>query len=427
MPSNKISRRNFLRISSLGMASPLLPGWRPRLVFSPTLEPSDHDLLVCIFLRGAMDGLNAVFPHAEQAYYDARPTLAIPEPQTGNDQAGIELNGQFSFHPALRPLLEPYQQGHLAVIHACGSPDPTHSHFDAMDFMERGTPGEKNLPSGWITRHLQTASWENNAPLRAIGIGTSLQASLRGPIQAVALKAVDEYRLPGDPQGVSFFQESLHSLYSLPVSDPEIFPELSRTAQTTFDTMELLEGLDSESYAPEGNAEYAEDEFGQGLKQIAFLAKADIGLEVACLDLGGWDTHADQGVDQGKMPGLLSTLAAGLSAFYTDMNAHLDNFTLVTMTEFGRRVAENGNGGTDHGHGGVMFVMGGGIRGGKVFTDWPGLDHERLFGPGDLAVTTDFRDVIGEILVNRLGNDDLESVFPGHDSTNFLGFSEARS
>jgi uncharacterized protein (DUF1501 family) len=374
-----------------------------------------------------MDGLNAVIPHAEKAYFDARPTLAVPEPQAGNDQAGIDIDGQFSFHPALRPLLEAYEQGHLAVVHACGSPDPTHSHFDAMDYMERGTPGEKELSSGWLTRHLQTAPWDNDSPLRAVGIGTSLQASLRGPIQAVALKSAAEYRLPGNPQGTSLFQDSLDSLYSIPITDQEIFSDLTETAQATFETMALLEGLDSGSYAPEGNAEYGEDEFGQGLKQLAFLTKANIGLEVACLDLGGWDTHADQGVEQGQMPALLSTLAAGLSAFYTDMNAHLDNFTLVTMTEFGRRLAENGSGGTDHGHGGLMFVMGGGINGGNVYTDWPGLDQEGLYGPGDLAVTTDFRDVIGEILVNRLGNDDIESVFPGHDSNNYLGLSKARS
>lgn len=426
METETLNRREFLRIAGLSTAPLALPGWTPRLAFAPPGSPPSGDLLVCVFLRGGMDGLNAVIPHFESEYYDARANLSIREPRAGNDATSIRLDDRFSLHPSLSPLLEPFQAGDLAIVHACGSPDPTHSHFDAMDYMERGTPGEKQIASGWIARHLLTAPWENESPFRAVGIGVGLQASLRGPIPAAALKSVAEFHLPGNPQGVAVLQQTLSSLYELPAEDQSLFQGLSSQAATTFEAIDLLAKLDPANYRPSGGAAYPEDEFGRGLSQIALLAKSELGLEIACIDLGGWDTHVQQGAEEGRMPQLMASVAGGLAAFHQDMGTKMNDVTVVTMSEFGRRVAENGGGGTDHGHGGVMFVMGGGILGGKVYGEWPGLAPENLYGPGDLAITTDFREVLAEIVQVRLKNDRIDEIFPGYRAGGFLGLASPR-
>ena len=426
MNTKTLNRRDFLRIAGLSTAPLALPGWAPRLAFAPPGSPPSGDLLVCVFLRGGMDGLNAVIPHFETEYYDARTKLSIAEPDARNDATAIELDDRFSLHPSLRPLLDPYQTGVLAIVHACGSPDPTHSHFDAMDYMERGTPGEKQLATGWIARHLLTAPWENDSPFRAIGMGVGLQPSLRGPVSATALQSVAEFHLPGNRQGVAALQQTLSSLYALPAEDQSLFRGLSSQAATTFEAMDLLAGLDPASYQPSGGAVYPEDEFGLGLAQIALLAKSELGLEIACIDIGGWDTHVQQGAEEGRMPQLMASVAGGLAAFHQDMGEKMKDATVVTMSEFGRRLSENGGGGTDHGHGGVMFVMGGGILGGKVYGEWPGLAPENLYGPGDLAITTDFRDVLAEIVFKRLKNDRIDEVFPGYQVGGFLGLANQR-
>jgi len=427
MSENLLTRRDFLRLAGISAAPLALPGWTPRLAFAPPGSPPSGDLLVCVFLRGGMDGLNAVIPHFESAYYQARSTLAIAEPSTGDDTAAVELDDRFSLHPNLRPLLGAFQAGELAIVHACGSPDPTHSHFDAMDFMERGTPGEKQISTGWIARHLLTAPWENDSPFRAVGIGVGLQASLRGPVPAAALRSVADFHLPGDPQGVATLQNTLSSLYQLPAPEESLLAALSSQAGTTLGAIQLLAGLDPDSYRPEGGAAYPDDDYGRGLAQIALLAKSELGLEIACLDVGGWDTHVQQGAQDGQMPLLMSSLAQGLAAFHQDMGLRMKDIAVVTMSEFGRRVAENGGGGTDHGHGGVMFVMGGGILGGKVYGDWPGLAPESLYGPGDLAITTDFREVLGEIVQKRLQNNRIDEIFPGYSFAGFLGLATERS
>ena len=427
METETLNRREFLRIAGLSTAPLAVPGWTPRLAFAPPGSPPSGDLLVCVFLRGGMDGLNAVIPHFESEYYDARAKLSIREPRAGNDATSIRLDDRFSLHPSLSPLLELFQAGDLAIVHACGSPDPTHSHFDAMDYMERGTPGEKQIASGWIARHLLTAPWENESPFRAIGIGVGLQASLRGPIPAAALKSVAEFHLPGNPRGVAVLQQTLSSLYELPAEDQSLFQGLSSQAATTFEAIDLLAKIDPTNYRPSGGAAYPEDEFGRGLSQIALLAKSELGLEIACIDLGGWDTHVQQGAEEGRMPQLMASVAGGLAAFHQDLGAKMNDVTVVTMSEFGRRVAENGGGGTDHGHGGVMFVMGGGILGGKVYGEWPGLAPENLYGPGDLAITTDFREVLAEIVQVRLKNDRIDEIFPGYRAGGFLGLASPRN
>lgn len=409
-----LSRREFVSAASASLAGWAVapsdvPGWFPRVAFAPAGADLRGDVLVCVFQRGAMDGLNAVVPHAEAEYYKRRPTLAIAPPKPGDDTSTINLDGFFGLHPALRPLKDAWDDKALAIIQACGSPDPTHSHFDAMDYMERGTPGERQIQTGWLARHLQTMATGNTSPFRAVGIGTLLPALLRGPVQATAFRSIADFHLGGrNPnKEIARLQAELARLYTLGSS-------FDGPARSTLEAIALLDKLNPGNYAPAAGVKYPDDGFGQGLKQIAQLAKAQVGLEAAAIDLGGWDTHVNQGGAEGQMARLLATLAAGLAAFYRDLGERAKRVVVVTMSEFGRRVQENGNGGTDHGHGNVMLVMGGGVNGGKVYGDWPSLAADKLVAPGDLAVTTDFRDVLGEIVQKRLANDKLDQVFPNY-------------
>ncbi|MCC7206309.1 MAG: DUF1501 domain-containing protein [Anaerolineae bacterium] len=405
------SRRKFLEALGgagvLGVSKALFPAWMPRLAFRFD-QGAPGDVLVAVFLRGGMDGLNVVVPYAEGGlYYDRRPTIAIPAPGDGDD-AALDLDGRFGLHPALRPLKDIYDAGTLAVIHAAGSPDPSRSHFDAMEFMERGTPGAKNTPTGWISRHLQSAAWQNTSPFRAVGMGAMVQSSLQGPVSALALRSIVDFHLGGREDMLEAIQRTLSGLYS--IDAPQ---DLLRTqARETFAVLDIMSRLTATEYTPDAGAEYPDTEFGLGLKQVAQLIKAGVGLEVACVDLGGWDTHEDQGGAEGWQAGLLSELGAGLAALNADLGDAMNNVCVVTMSEFGRRVDENASRGTDHGHGNAMFVMGGGVSGG-LYADWPGLADEAL-DDGDLAITTDYRDVLSEILVARVLNPALDQVFPGY-------------
>jgi uncharacterized protein (DUF1501 family) len=409
-----MARRQILGMmgaaSVFGLSKALFPAWMPRLAFRQSGAPGD--VLVVIFLRGGMDGLNAVVPYAEgAAYYDARPSIAIAEPSS-DPLSAIDLNGFFGLHPALRPLKEIYQAGNLAIVHACGSPDPTRSHFDAMEYMERGTPGSKITRNGWISRHLESAAWQNDSPFRAVGIGTILPSSLEGSVSALALKSIADFHLGGREDQLEAMRQSLARLYTTESDQPLGRALLAAHAKETFAVMDLLSRLNVESYTPSGGAEYPESEFGEGLKQIAILIKAEIGLEVACLDLGGWDTHENQGGAEGEQASLLAELAAGLAAFYADLGDHMANISVIAMSEFGRRVAQNASYGTDHGHGNAMFVLGGGVIGG-VYADWRGLKPEVL-SDGDLPITTDYRDVLASILTERVLNPSLDYIFPNH-------------
>ncbi|MFV1949666.1 MAG: DUF1501 domain-containing protein [Anaerolineales bacterium] len=421
----KLTRRDFLYLGgqlSLAAAIPTnLSNLLPRLtIFSPTSVDAPKDILVLIFQRGGMDGLNTVIPFTEGEYYNQRPSLAISEPKAGDDKTAIDLDGYFGFHPSLRPLKDFWDEGELAVVHACGSPDPTHSHFDAMDYMERGTPGEKSLSSGWLARHLQTAAGGNDSPFRAVSISGMLPGSLRGPVPALALKSIADFHLGGKMRSAEVlagFQNSLGSLYQSANSSaggPDL-NSLASAAALTINTTETLEAAIQGEYIPTGGVFYPESEFGQAMKQIAQLIKADLGLEIATVDIGGWDTHISQGTLDGTFPTLLGDFAGGLAAFYTDLGELTKRVTIVSISEFGRRLQENGNAGTDHGHGNVMFILGGGVNGGKVFTDWPGLETDSLYGPGDLEITTDYRDVLAEIMKNRLMNNRIEEIFPGYE------------
>ena len=411
------SRRSFL--TSLGALS--LPAWFPRLAFAarPGSQSGGtaaaHDVLVCVFQRGGADGLNVVVPHAESAYHDARPTLGIADP--GGTAGAIDLDGFFGLHPSLAPFKELYDDRALGIVHAVGSPDSNHSHFSSMDVIERGTPSNQ-VTSGWIGRHLQSLADGNTSPFRAVGFGSLLQASLRGPVSATALQSIVDFHLKGRKgmtgAQLTQFQSTLTALYS-----GGTFTDLEGTQ--TFKAVAQLAQANPGQYQPENGAQYPASDFGQGLLQVGQIIKAGLGLEVACVDIGGWDTHSGEGVTTGTLPGLLDDLATSLHAFYTDMGSRMNSITVVTMSEFGRRLKENASGGTDHGSGSCMFVLGGGVNGGKVYAQWPGLAPEQLYGPGDLAPTTDFRTVLGEVVAKRLANSALDSVFPGFTEPAFLG------
>ena len=370
-----------------------------------------RDVLICIFQRGGADGLNMVVPHGDQDYYAHRSSLAIGQP--GSDGGALDLDGFFGLHPALDGLKEIWDSQQLALVHACGSPDPTHSHFDAMDYMERGTPGQKSLATGWLGRHLGTTQQADDSPFRAIGFGALLQASLRGGA-ATALTSLEAFKL----------QTRAPELPKILAAHGQLYRGsgmLVGSGQQTLAALSIVEQLNPGQYRPSDGARYPDSPYGSALMQIAQLIKADVGLQVACADIGDWDTHVNQGGAEGEMAANLKEFGDGLRALYTDLSATLNRVTIVTMSEFGRRAAENGGGGTDHGHGNAMFVLGGHVLGGKVYGQWPGLHAEQLYGPGDLQVTTDFRDVLGEIVAKRLDNRELGELFPGEHRFNFRG------
>jgi uncharacterized protein (DUF1501 family) len=411
--SETFTRRSFLQSSSLLASASLLPRWMPRLAFSPPTRGPLGDVLIAVFLRGAADALNMVVPHGDEAYYTLRPTLGIPRPDDRHTQAGtrtIDLDGFFGLHPSLSPLLPAWESGDLAFIHACGAPDESRSHFRAMELMERGVEDERGPASGWIGRHLATLDTGNLSPLRAVALGEIPQRSLTGAIPVTALRSIADFHLAGDPQALALMQNALTSLYT--GSDA-----VSQVGRETLEILDTLQTMDPISYRPSSDLVYPDSDFGMGLRQIAALIKAEVGLEVAAIDVGGWDTHFAQGASEGQMAKLMWDLATGLAAFHADLGDFADRSTVVVMSEFGRRAAENGSLGTDHGHGSVMFLMGGHVNGGRVHGRWPGVGEGQLVGPGDLAVTTDYRDVLGEVCLKRLGNPSLREIFPGFDVT----------
>lgn len=404
-----LSRRRLFQ-SVLSPQTAIWPEWMPRVAFAPAQQAPRGDVLICIFLRGAADVLNMIVPHGEDHYYERRPSLAIPRPddlRAKHALRAVNLDGFFGLHPALAPLQEAWQAEDLAVVHAVGSPDESRSHFKAMALMERGLESNNGPTSGWLGRHLATLNTGNNSPLRGVSVGEMVTQALRGPIPSSALRSITDFHLADDATAVAELQSALTMLYNQ--GDP-----LDPFALEAMQTLEAVGAINPQAYQPAHQAVYPDDEFGMGLRQVAMLIKGEVGLEVACLDLGGWDTHIAQGGSEGLMAGLLRSLGQGLQALYQDLTDYKNSLSVVVMSEFGRRVKENGGFGTDHGHGSAMFLLGGNVQGGQVHGQWPGLAPENLIGPGDLAITTDYRDVLAELLQKRLNNPNLGEIFPGY-------------
>ena len=403
-----VSRRFFLKSSGLALvAFGAAPRALVRSVYAAEGGARRQKTLVVVFQRGAMDGFNVVASYADPIYRRFRPTIALPALRGGSREAALDLDGYFGLHPSLEPLLPLWKDGTLAAVQAVGSPDPTRSHFDAQDFMESGTPGVKSTEDGWINRHLQCASPAEATPFRAVSLTPTLPRSLAGRAPAVAMNSIREFDLrpSAGPRVASGFE----GMYEGAVKDV-----LHGTGQETFEAIQFLKKSDPSRYAPTAGAEYPRGRYGDSLKQVAQLIKADVGVEVAFTEIGGWDHHAAEGGVQGQLAQRLRELGLSLAAFQKDLGDRMQDVVLVTLTEFGRTVHENGNRGTDHGHASVSLVMGGGVRGGKVQGRWPGLEERSLYEARDLAVTTDFRDLLGELLTRHLGDRDLAQVFPGY-------------
>jgi uncharacterized protein (DUF1501 family) len=408
-----ISRRYFIKsggIAMLGMAS--LPSFLQRAIAATAAL--NKKKMVVLFQRGAMDGLNVVVPFAEPNYYALRPTIAIPQPSRGGTDAALDLDGFFGLHPSLEPLMPLFRSGRLAIVHAVGSPDPTRSHFDAQDYMESGTPGVKATEDGWLNRAMQSMPEEQASPFRTVAFGPYLPRTLEGSAPAVAIPDLKQFKMYGPPQVT---QGGFEAMYAQTVD-----AALRGVGQETFEAIDQLKKINPDAYQPENGAQYPQGRFGQSLMEIAELFKADVGLEVAFLDSGGWDHHVNEGGVQGQLANLLRDLGQGLAAFHQDMGDRMADVVFVSMSEFGRTAHENGNRGTDHGHANCMFVMGGDIKGGRVYSRWPGMSDGELYEGRDLAVTTDYRSVLGEIIAKHLGDGGLDAVFPGfaNDPRQFL-------
>ena len=391
------SRRSFLKSTGLGfLAFGLPPSFLVRAAGAE--QNARGKSLVIVFQRGGMDGLNVVIPFKDQAYYALRPTIAVKEPASG-DERGIDLDGYFALHPALAPLKTIYDKGQLAIVHAAGSPDNSRSHFDSQDYMELGTPGIKSTPEGWLNRYLSEKR-AAGSPFRGVAVSPQMPRTLAGRAPALSMSSIEEFRLRNLAMA-----GALEKLYSNSAD-----PLFRQGGKSLFEAMARLHAIDSR--IPPSTATYSAGRFGNGLKQIARLIKADLGLEVAFTEIEGWDTHVAEGGASGQLANRLKELGEGLAAFYQDLGDRMEDVVLVTMSEFGRTARENGNRGTDHGHANVMFVLGGGVRGGKVYGRWPGLAPEVLYEGRDLDLTTDYRAVCGEVLMRHLAQRDLNKIFP---------------
>ncbi len=402
-----ITRRIFLRNSALAVVgTAAVPSFLTRAAFGAAEAGAGNKRLVVIFQRGAADGLNIVVPHAEPQYYAMRPSINIPR------NAVLDLNGFFGLHPSLSAFQPLWQQRHLAIVHAAGSPDTTRSHFDAQDFMETGTPGVKATEDGWLNRSLRSLPSEAQASaFRAIALGPSLPRILSGNEPAVAMNNINDFSVGGKNPKASPVASAFEAMY-----DHSSDSVLHTTGAETFDAVKMLKAADPAKYTPAPDANYPKGRFSDSLRQLAQLIKANLGVQVAFADIGGWDNHVNEGATEGQLANVLTDFSQSLAAFWTDLGDLADDTVVITMSEFGRTARENGNRGTDHGHANVMFVLGGRVKGGRVYGHWPGLDQSQLYEGRDLALTTDFRQVIGEAVARHMGNKNLAEVFPGYDN-----------
>src|ERR1041384_2228217 len=349
-----MNRRVFLKSGAMAMLSRgLAPSFLGR---AAAAVGARRKLLIAIFQRGAVDGLNMIVPHGEPDYYRLRPTIAIPRP--GGDAMGsaIDLDGFFGLHPSMAPLKPLWDNHSLAIVHACGSPDNTRSHFDAQDYMESATPGLKATRDGWLNRYLQFTDDPNHSLFRAVAITKTMPRVLQGPAPAVAMSSIAEFGIR-DGKASAEMQNGFEAMYARKVND-----SLVDMGRETFEAVNFLKQANPAQYKPENGAHYPRNPFANSLLQIAQLIKADVGLEVAFTDIGGWDTHVNQGNSRGQLANLLQQFSASIAALYQDLGKRMDDVVILTMSEFGRTVRENGNRGTDHGHANAMFVLGNSVQ-----------------------------------------------------------------
>ena len=402
-----ITRRTFLKGGAMAVVgTAAIPSFLTRAALGATESSTKSKRLVVIFQRGAADGLNIVVPHAEPAYYQMRPSISIPRQQV------LDLNGFFGLHPSLAPLKPLWDQRHLAIVHAAGSPDETRSHFDAQDYMESGTPGVKSTQDGWLNRTLQSEQISSDSPFRAVALGTSLPRILAGAAPAVAVSNVNGFGIAGGNAAGAPIANTFEAMYAQSVDSV-----LHGTGRETFDAVKMLKSANPQKYTPAAGANYPKGRFGDSLRQTAQLIKSNVGVQIAFTDIGGWDHHVNEGAVEGQLGNVLRDFAQSIAAFWTDLGDLAEDTVIITMSEFGRTARENGNRGTDHGHANVMFVLGGPVRGGQVYGRWPGLEAPQLHQGRDLALTTDFRSVMSEGVARHLGNHDLNAVFPGFNNS----------
>lgn len=418
-------RRVFVRHGALALVTMgLSPSFLRRAAFALELpRAANGKVLICLFQRGAADALNIVVPHGDPEYYRLRPTIGIARPaRAAGDAGAIDLDGFFGLHPALSPLKPLWDRGMLAPIHAVGSPSATRSHFDAQDYMESGTPDVKGTRDGWLNRYLATCdtceagaaapAQVTPSPFRAVAMTPQTPRILQGPAMAIAMSSLDTFTV----RSTGGMAERLEALYRTGSADL-----IHATGAETFDAVKMLREADPQRYTPDHGAEYPRSQFGTRLRQIAQLIKAGVGMEIAFADVGGWDTHVNQGSATGQLANRLGDFSCGIAALVTDLGDRMDDVVILTMSEFGRMARQNGNGGTDHGHAGAMFAIGGAVRGGRVHGRWPGLAREQLYEGRDLALTTDFRTVFHEVVTSHLGARAEGTLFPGFETTGRLG------
>ncbi len=411
-----VTRRYFLKSSGLALASTGLlsvPKFLQRAAFAQTgTKGKDHPIVIAIFQRGAMDGLSAVVPFGDKNYYTLRSQIAIPQPKSGDAETAIDLDGFFGLNPGLAAFKPLYDAGELAVVQAVGSPDNTRSHFDAQDYMESATPGKKGTADGWLNRYLSAKRDASATPFRAVAFSSNMPRTLMGKENAIALTNINDFGVRSNATG-------FEALYAQNLSD-----SLHDTGKDAFEAVKMLKKANPQQYRPANGATYPGTPLGQSLLQIAQLIKSDVGLEVAFADVGGWDTHANQGNGRGQLANNLRQFSQAIAALYKDLGDRMQNVVILTMTEFGRTIRQNGSGGTDHGHASCLFALGGKVKGGKVYGKFPGLAPEQLYEGRDLALTTDFRDVFAEIAARHLGATNVNAIFPGYvvNPANFKGF-----
>ncbi len=455
--STGVSRRVFIRTGGLAMVSfGVAPRFVGRALGATAPSQGGKKVLVCVFQRGAVDGLNMIVPHGDKEYYKVRQNIAIEAPGRGDNRV-IDLDGFFGLHPSLAPLQPWYEDGHLAIVHAVGSPDATRSHFDAQDYMETGTPGVKSTRDGWLNRLLaETAEAEIAGPqalMRGLAVTQQEPRAFSGPQVSLAVGDLQQFLGGEGPpvgRGRSADQQTdaANDMAANDMADARQAAEQRRraaqrrggnqrqrealvsgfealygaddndivlsTGSEALDAVAFLKNADPLRYQPENGAQYPRVGLGRQLQHVAQLIKADVGLEIAFADIGGWDTHRQQGGAQGALANRLGEFGRALAAFAHDLGDRMEDVVVLTMSEFGRTVEQNGSQGTDHGHANACMVLGGQVNGGRVYGEWPGLDREQRYEGRDLAITTDFRDVFGEVADTHLSPANRDALFPGH-------------